>query len=95
MLPEDIARLFPQVPVGTPVNIVNQPVKAGWYGGKLYLEVHPALEEYPNTRGAMVQEAQMALNSAMAGRPAKLDSGAIEAELSRKTGLPLAISTGR
>jgi L,D-transpeptidase ErfK/SrfK len=95
ILPEDIARLFPQVPVGTPVNIVNQPVKAGWYGGKLYLEVHPALEEYPNTKGAMVQEAQMALNSALSGRAAKLDSGAIEAELSRKTGLPLVISTGR
>jgi L,D-transpeptidase ErfK/SrfK len=94
MLPEDIARLFPQVPVGTPVNIVNQPVKAGWYGGKLYLEVHPGLEEYPNSRGAMVQQAQMAVNDAMLGRKAKLDSGAIEAELSRQTGLPLVISTG-
>ena len=95
MLPEDIARLFPQVPVGTPVNIVNQPVKVGWYGGKLYIEVHPALEEYPNTRAAMVHEAMMAVNDATSRRPAKLDSGAIEAELSRKTGLPLVISTGR
>jgi L,D-transpeptidase ErfK/SrfK len=95
MLPEDIARLFPQIPVGTPVNIVNQPVKAGWLGGKLYLEVHPALEEYPNTRGAMVQEAQLALNSAMANRPARLDSSAIEAELDRKSGLPQAISIVR
>ena len=37
MLPEDIEKLFPQIPTGTPVTIVNQPVKAGWYGGKLYL----------------------------------------------------------
>ena len=37
MLPEDIEYLFPQVPTGTTVRIVNQPVKAGWYGGKLYL----------------------------------------------------------
>jgi L,D-transpeptidase ErfK/SrfK len=95
MLPEDIAKLFPQVPVGTPVNIVNQPVKAGWYGGKLYLEVHPGLEEYPNNRGAMVQQAQLAVNDALLGRAAKLDSGAIEAELSRQTGLPLIISAGR
>jgi L,D-transpeptidase ErfK/SrfK len=94
MLPEDIARLFPQLPVGTPVNIVNQPVKVGWYAGKLYIEVHPPLEEYPNSRVAMIQEAQMAVNGAMSGRAAKLDSGAIEAELSRKTGLPLVISTG-
>ncbi len=94
MLPEDIARLFPQLPVGTPVNIVNQPIKAGWYGGKLYIEVHPPLEEYPNTRGAMVQEAMIAVNEATARRSTKLDSGAIEAEIDRKTGLPLVISTG-
>jgi L,D-transpeptidase ErfK/SrfK len=94
MLPEDIARLFPQIPVGTPVNIINQPVKAGWYGGKLYLEVHPPLEEYPNDRGAMVQEAMVAVNGATGRRPAKLDSGAIEAEIDRQTGLPLVISVG-
>ena len=30
MYPEDIARLFPEIPVGTPVYIVNQPLKVGW-----------------------------------------------------------------
>jgi L,D-transpeptidase ErfK/SrfK len=94
MLPEDIARLFPQIPVGTPVNIVNQPVKVGWYGGKLYLEVHPPLEEYPNDRGAMVQEIMLALDDAMARRTATLDNSLIDQELSRQTGLPLVISTG-
>jgi L,D-transpeptidase ErfK/SrfK len=94
MLPEDIAKLFPQIPVGTPVNIVNQPVKAGWYGGKLYLEVHPPLKEYPNDRGAVVQEAMIALNDATSKRAAKLDARAIEAEIDRQTGLPLVISTG-
>lgn len=94
MLPEDIAKLFPQIPVGTPVNIVNQPVKAGWHGGKLYLEVHPPLKEYPNDRGAVVQEAMIALNDATSKRAAKLDARAIEAEIDRQTGLPLVISTG-
>lgn len=42
MYPEDIATLFPLVAVGTPVAIVDQPAKAGWLGGVLYLEVHPA-----------------------------------------------------
>jgi L,D-transpeptidase ErfK/SrfK len=41
LYPEDIAALFPVVPVGTPVNIVNDPVLATLEGGKLYLEVHP------------------------------------------------------
>jgi len=45
MFPEDIEWLFPQVPVNTPVRIVNQPFKLGWSGDDLYLEVHPPLEE--------------------------------------------------
>jgi L,D-transpeptidase ErfK/SrfK len=40
MYPEDIERLFPQVPVNTPVHIVDQPYKVGWSGDDLYLEVH-------------------------------------------------------
>lgn len=44
LYPEDISQLFDKVPVGTPVRIVNQPFKAGWQNGVLYLEVHPLLE---------------------------------------------------
>ena len=45
LLPEDIAWLFPQVDLQTPVSIINQPVKFGWSGDALYLEVHPPLEK--------------------------------------------------
>jgi L,D-transpeptidase ErfK/SrfK len=45
LLPEDIAWLFPQVDLRTPVSIINQPVKFGWSGDELYLEVHPPLEK--------------------------------------------------
>jgi L,D-transpeptidase ErfK/SrfK len=46
MFPEDIESLYKTVPVGTAVNIVNQPVKIGWTAdGTLYLESHPALME--------------------------------------------------
>jgi L,D-transpeptidase ErfK/SrfK len=41
LYPEDIERLYEMVPVGTPVRIVNQPVKVGRLGDRLYLEVHP------------------------------------------------------
>ncbi|HYQ71283.1 MAG TPA: L,D-transpeptidase family protein, partial [Gammaproteobacteria bacterium] len=37
LYPEDIARLFPEVPEGTTVTIVNQPYLAGWKNGHLYL----------------------------------------------------------
>lgn len=46
MFPEDVEALYKTVPVGTTVNIVNQPVKIGWTAdGTLYLESHPALME--------------------------------------------------
>lgn len=45
MYPEDIERLFGMVPVGTPVRLVDQPVKVGWLNGALLLEAHEPLEE--------------------------------------------------
>ena len=45
MYPEDIASLFADVPVGTPVHIVNQPIKVGWRDGVLFMEAHPAAGE--------------------------------------------------
>lgn len=41
----DIARFFPAVTPGTPVEIIDMPNKAGWSGNTLYLESHPPLEE--------------------------------------------------
>lgn len=42
---EHIAQLFELVPVGTPVNIVNQPYKVGVRDRRIYLEAHPSLDE--------------------------------------------------
>ena len=43
LYPEDIAALFPVVPVGTPVTIVNDPILATLQDGRLYLSIHPPL----------------------------------------------------
>ncbi len=45
LYPEDIAELYTRVQPGTPVRVVNQPVKLGWIGGELYLEVNPDSEQ--------------------------------------------------
>ncbi len=42
LYPEDIQLLFELIEVDTPVWIIDQPDKAGWKGGFLYLESHPA-----------------------------------------------------
>lgn len=49
MYPEDIENLFPQIPVGTPVHIIDQPYKVGWHNGELYLESHPPMVEAGHT----------------------------------------------
>ena len=48
MFPENIEELFPLIAIDTPVRIVNEPVKIGWSGDTLVLEVHPVLESAPS-----------------------------------------------
>jgi L,D-transpeptidase ErfK/SrfK len=45
LYPKDIKQLYRKVDIGTPVALVNQPVKVGWHAGVLYLEVHPPVVE--------------------------------------------------
>lgn len=42
---EDVSVLYKEIDIGTPVFIIHQPYKAGWKNGKLYLEVHKAIED--------------------------------------------------
>lgn len=44
MYPEDIAALFPLVPNGTKVFLVNEPVKIAYVDGELLLEAHPPVD---------------------------------------------------
>ena len=45
MYPEGIVELFSRVPVGTPVTVIDQPVKVAWIGNNLYLEAHPTQKD--------------------------------------------------
>lgn len=49
MYPEDIAELFPMVKVGTPVYLINEPVKIAWVDGRLLLEAHPPVDAQGQT----------------------------------------------
>jgi L,D-transpeptidase ErfK/SrfK len=43
LYPEDIEELFNEVKVGTPVEIIYEPVKIGFKEGHIFVEVHPDL----------------------------------------------------
>ena len=45
MFPEDIDYLFGRVGLSTAVRIINEPVKIGWDGDALIVEVHETLED--------------------------------------------------
>jgi L,D-transpeptidase ErfK/SrfK len=67
MYPEHIEHLFSVVPVGTPVRIVYEPVKAGWQHGQLFVEIHPPLdgvsEEEINNPAPLVDTINAALKA--------------------------------
>ncbi len=44
MYPEDLAALYALISVGTPVRLINVPVKLAWSAGRLLVEAHPAVD---------------------------------------------------
>lgn len=46
MLPEDIEQLYSIVPVGTIVNVINQPVKIGTHDQSLLMQLYPLIDEH-------------------------------------------------
>jgi L,D-transpeptidase ErfK/SrfK len=49
MYPEDLAALYKRIPVGTPVRLINVPVKVAWTAGTLLVEAHPAIDAQGRT----------------------------------------------
>ncbi len=92
LLPEDIEELFGRVPVGTPVQIVNQPVKTGWENGVLYVEVHPPLDEDDTAKADLLRFTLERVYAQLARRPAVLDGRALREAVAQARGIPVAVS---
>ena len=97
LYPEDISRLYREIPIGTPVTVVDQPVKIAWVGGELMLEVHPTQAQADQveageqvTREASPEIAYRLLAAAGA-EAARLDWGRIRQALGKRSGLPIAV----
>lgn len=96
MYPEDIETLFAGIEVGTPVQILNQPVKVGWLDETLYLEVHPPLADDRNTPRKLERMVMDAIAQAIAAENTKyrvmLRDTAIRTAIEQRNGVPVAIS---
>ncbi|MGR8930939.1 MAG: L,D-transpeptidase family protein [Gammaproteobacteria bacterium] len=91
MYPADIEQFFPTVKVGTQVNIVNQPVKVGWYRDTLYMEVYPDLEETPQTYEQRIESALNLIEQANGGKMPVIKGSVLKLALQNPSGLPIAI----
>ena len=91
LYPEDIARLFPEVPKGTRVTIVNQPYVAGWRNGQLYLEAHQPLAEDAKRWGTSLKPMERAI-AAKAGAQGDVNWDKARQVAYEARGIPLPIS---
>ncbi len=102
MYPEDIEALFDKVPVGTQVQVVNQPIKLGWLLDSLFIELHPPLEEeeqkYADYRQIAITAVTdfLMLNSGKVIPPDfEIDQDALDKAILEKSGIPVLISGSR
>ena len=92
MYPEDIQKLYPLIPVGTPVYLVNQTIKLGWLGDALYIEVSQPLDEDRMTYEQLLSVAMSQIEKKIARKPVILDGAALKKALKTPTGVPVVIS---
>ncbi len=95
LYPEDVAQLFELVPVGTPVNIINQPVKAGWQDGTFYVEVHPVNDENDARLPPDLLEVRQVVSRAAGAYEDRIDWSAVDAISYEAGGIPVPLSFSR
>jgi L,D-transpeptidase ErfK/SrfK len=89
LYPEDIERLYSKTRIGTPGRFVYQPVKFGWRGESLYVEVHDDLyAKYPGLWGHAVREVQRL------GLDDQVDMTKLEKAVELRAGIPTYVMPG-
>ena len=98
MYPEDITHIFADIPVGTQVNVIKQPIKMGWIDDMLYLEAHAEdeladnIEEAGTVKEYRVPNTLFSDLKSMAGDDYnRLDWETIRTALKTRNGRPVAI----
>ncbi|HEX4648284.1 MAG TPA: L,D-transpeptidase family protein [Steroidobacteraceae bacterium] len=88
MYPEDVAALFALVPVGTPVRLINEPVKVAWVDGQLLLEAHPPVDAEGQSIEPDVQQLSQLLDQALGSSTAAINWDLARETLGAANGIP-------
>ncbi len=99
LYPEGIAELFQEVPIGTPVHIVNQPIKLAWIGDNLWIEAHPEgiqadeLEDHLPLTPVTVEGLDAMVETAAGSFASWVDWDAVYTAVAERRGYPVRILT--
>ena len=95
MYPEHIVKLFDMADSGTPVTLVHQGVKAGWFGDELYIEVHPEIDVPGEEARPSMTDAVTSIIAVTpeAGPPATVDWKRVAEALATANGIPVAVGS--
>lgn len=91
MYPEDIARMFPDVPIGTHVALINEPIKLAKVGGEIWLEVHPPINEEGQATAVDSQIFEARLDELLGESEVMINWDLAISALRESSGIPLMI----
>lgn len=93
LYPEDIEELYELTEKGTPVRIIDVPVKLGWFQSQLFLEVHQALQENALHKSVQISRIRGLVKHAMRYyKPAMVDWSRVESVIREEAGVPLPVT---
>ena len=89
MYPEDVAALFPLIPVGTKVWLINEPLKVAFVDGELLMEAHPPVDdEGQNTEEANTELLSSKLDQALGTTTVAINWDLTKQALQAANGIP-------
>jgi L,D-transpeptidase ErfK/SrfK len=91
LYPEDVAALFPQVPTGTKVWLVNDPVKVAYVDGELLLEAHPPVDSEGQTLEPNLEFLSQLLDKALGDNTAAIHWDYARETLQAANGMPTVV----
>jgi L,D-transpeptidase ErfK/SrfK len=91
MYPEDVERLFDVTPVGTRVALINEPVKLARFGGEVWLEVHPPVDETGQVKPVDIEAFETRLDELLGEAEVIIDWDTALRVMREATGMPTLI----
>ena len=91
MYPEDVAAIFPTVPVGTKVYLINVPLKVAFVDGDLLLEAHPPVDAQGQTIDPVLSKFEEMLNEVLGNSTTAVNWDIAVDTLKTANGIPVLV----